>query len=119
MTAHQNDSASKRVKVIGNNILISTFKKNGTLFFIVNCYIPPGSNQENKVVYSTIINSVKRFMSNYPQYPVVVGGDFNAYRKKISKELQELGLQAVFKGNATFKRSGNQLDEVFTNAHLM
>ena len=62
-----------------------------------------------------VLGMVKRIRDINPWSPLIVGGDFNKFYKEISREMQDLGYDDVFKSECTFKRSSNTLDAIFTN----
>jgi hypothetical protein len=106
-TLHNGAHFSKCVKYIKENILISTFRKFGTVIIIFNCYIPPGTNEEIKNLVKTLKGHLKRNRDKFPKTPLIVGGDFNSFYEEIKDFMCNLGYDEAFKNTKTFKRSGN------------
>jgi exonuclease III len=46
---------------------------------MINCYIPPGSKEENKKLLQSVKSVIRRAKQKYPQNPLIVAGDFNYY----------------------------------------
>jgi hypothetical protein len=80
--------------------------------------LPPGINKENNERFSEVKGIVQHCSDRFKGNIIIVGGDFNGYRPKMQAMLEKLHIYSSFKGQSTFKRSGNQLDDIYTNATL-
>lgn len=74
---------------------------------MINCYIPPGSKEENKKLLQSVKSVIRRAKQKYPQNPLIVAGDFNYYYQEMSEFMIENGYYEVFEKTSTFKKSGN------------
>ena len=91
MTIHQKCSFNRKIKYINHNLLYTTYRKNGQILHLINCYFPPNKTKETRQLLKNLLSTVDRIKVTNPRNCLVVGGDFNASYHEVRREMLDRG----------------------------
>ena len=77
---------------------------------LLNIYVEPGNTQSIQTRVSRIIEVVDDILRQYQGSKIIIGGDVNSQRVKMTKELIRRGFTPTITEGTATHRDGNHLD---------